>query len=67
MTTVLIDTRSTEAKKMLEYLKTTHYAKVIEAGNDDPVDMVKKGLEELDLTRQGKLKGKSAKQFLSEI
>jgi hypothetical protein len=30
MTTVVIDTRSTEAQKMLEFLKTTRYAKVIE-------------------------------------
>lgn len=30
MATVIIDTRSKEAKKMLEYLKTTRYAKVVE-------------------------------------
>jgi hypothetical protein len=66
MTTVIIDTRSVEAKKMLEYLKSTRYAKVIEA-EDDAVLMVKQGLEELDLARHGKLKGKSAKQFLSEL
>jgi hypothetical protein len=30
MTTVIIDTRSKEAKKMLEFLKTTRYAKVLE-------------------------------------
>jgi hypothetical protein len=66
MTTVIIDTRSVEAKKMLDYLKSTRYAKVIEA-EDDAVRMVKQGLEELDLARNGKLKGKSAKQFLSEI
>lgn len=30
MTTILLDTRSTEAKKMLEFLKSTRYAKVIE-------------------------------------
>jgi hypothetical protein len=30
LTTVVIDTRSTEAQKMLEFLKTTRYAKVIE-------------------------------------
>jgi len=29
-TTVVIDTRSIEAQKMLEFLKTTRYAKVIE-------------------------------------
>jgi hypothetical protein len=30
MTTVIIDTRSKEAKKILEYLKTAPYAKVFE-------------------------------------
>ena len=30
MATVILDTRSTEAKKMLEFLKATRYAKVIE-------------------------------------
>jgi hypothetical protein len=30
MATVIIDTRSAEAKKMLEFLKSTRYAKVIE-------------------------------------
>ena len=30
MATVILDTRSPEAKKMLEYLKTTHYARVVE-------------------------------------
>jgi hypothetical protein len=30
MTTIIIDTRSVEAKKMLEFLKSTKYAKVIE-------------------------------------
>jgi hypothetical protein len=66
MTTVIIDTRSTEAKRMLEFLKSTRYAKVI-SEEDDAISMVKQGLNELDLARQGKLTGKSAKQFLSEI
>lgn len=30
MATVIIDTRSKEAKKMLEFLKTTRYAKVLD-------------------------------------
>ncbi len=29
MATVVIDTRSREAQKMLEFLKTTHYAQVV--------------------------------------
>ncbi len=30
MTTIILDTRSVEAKKMLAFLKSTRYAKVIE-------------------------------------
>ncbi len=30
MTTVIIDTRTKEAKKIVEFLKTTRYAKVLE-------------------------------------
>lgn len=30
MTTVIFDTRSKEAQKMLEFLKTTRYARIIE-------------------------------------
>jgi hypothetical protein len=30
MATIILNTRSTEAKKMLEFLKSTRYAKVIE-------------------------------------
>jgi len=43
MTTVIIDTRSTEAKKILEFLKTTRYAKVIEENtpNDETLTAMK--------------------------
>ena len=42
MATVIIDTRSTEAKKMLEYLKTTRYVRVIEedAPNDETISAI---------------------------
>jgi hypothetical protein len=51
---------------MLEFLKSTRYTKVINE-KDETISMVKQGLSELDLARQGKLKGKSAKQFLAEL
>ena len=43
MTTVIINTRSTEAKKMLEFLKSTRYAKVIEEEkiNDETISAIK--------------------------
>jgi hypothetical protein len=42
MTTVIINTRSTEAKKMLEFLKSTRYAKVIEEEkvNDETISAI---------------------------
>ena len=66
MTTVIIDTSTTEAKKMLEFLKSTKYATVIEE-DQETLNNIKEGLNELDLARKGKLHGKSAKQFLSEL
>ena len=43
MATVILNTRSAEAKKMLEYLKSTRYAKVIEEKkvNDETISAIK--------------------------
>jgi len=35
MTTVIIDTRSNEAKRLIEYLKTIKYARVLDNKTDD--------------------------------
>lgn len=42
MATVILDTRTTEAKKMLEFLKATRYAKVIEENvpNDETLSAI---------------------------
>ena len=42
MATVIINTRSVEAKKMLEFLKSTRYAKVIEEEkvNDETISAI---------------------------
>jgi hypothetical protein len=42
MATVILNTRSAEAKKMLEYLKSTRYAKVIEEKkvNDETISAI---------------------------
>jgi hypothetical protein len=42
MATVILNTRSVEAKKMLEYLKSTRYAKVIEEKtvNDETISAI---------------------------
>jgi hypothetical protein len=42
MATVILDTRTTEAKKMLEFLKATSYARVIEENvpNDETLSAI---------------------------
>ncbi|MBW6536752.1 MAG: hypothetical protein K0B11_17225 [Mariniphaga sp.] len=35
MTTVIIDTKSKEAKRLVDYLKTVSYVKVVENSQDD--------------------------------
>lgn len=42
MAKVIIETRSAEAKKMLEFLKATHYARVIEENipNDETLSAI---------------------------
>ena len=46
MTTVIIDTRSAEAQKILEFLKTTRYAKVLE--ENVPNNETLKAMEEVE-------------------
>lgn len=43
MATVILNTRTTEAKKMLEFLKATRYAKVIEDDlpNEETISAIK--------------------------
>ena len=42
MATIILNTRSTEAKKMLEFLKSTRYAKVIDEKkvNDETISAI---------------------------
>lgn len=51
MTTVIIDTKSEEAKRMVELLKTTKYAKIID--NQIPNKETMKAIED---SKNGKLK-----------
>ena len=63
MTTVIINTRTAEAKKMVEFLKSTRYAKVIEENelNDDT-------LEAIDAVEEGKVNSySSAKELISSL
>lgn len=63
MATVILDTRTTEAKKMLEFLKATRYAKVID--EDIPNDETISAIEDVE---KGKVKSyKSAKEMMSTL
>jgi D-arabinose 1-dehydrogenase-like Zn-dependent alcohol dehydrogenase len=63
MATVILDTRSTEAKKMLEFLRATRYARVIEEDipNDETISAIKD-------VEKGKVKSyESAKDMMSTL
>lgn len=63
MTTVIINTRTAEAKKMVEFLKLTRYAKVIEENvpNDET-------LEAIDAVEEGKVNSySSAKELIASL
>ncbi|HKI88430.1 MAG TPA: hypothetical protein VKA38_05335 [Draconibacterium sp.] len=63
MTTVIIDTRSKEAKKMVEFLKTTSFAKVIE--DKVPNDETVRAMNEV---AEGKVNDyKSAKDLMAKL
>ncbi|MBW6535215.1 MAG: hypothetical protein K0B11_09410 [Mariniphaga sp.] len=63
MTTVIIDTRSEEAKKMVEFLKSTRYARIVETNvpNDET-------LEAIHAVEEGKVNSySSAKELMSSL
>jgi len=63
MTTVIINTRTTEAKKMVELLKTTRYAKVIE--ENEPNDET---IEAIEAVEEGKVNSySSAKELITSL
>jgi len=63
MATVIIDTRTDEGKKMVEFLKTTQYAKVIEKyePNDETI-------EAMNTVEEGNVNSySSAKELISSL
>lgn len=68
--TIKIDTRSKKSQYLLglisELSKIDKGISFIE-DETEVVKSIEQGLRELDLARKGKLKGKSANQFLSEL
>ena len=63
MTTVIIDTRSKEAKKMVEFLKSTRYAKVLK--EKEPNEETLMAMNEV---KEGKVKTyKSGKEMMASL
>lgn len=63
MTTIVIDTRSSEAKKMVEFLRSTKYAKIVE----DKIPN-EETLEAINEVQEGNLNSyKSAKDLISSL
>ncbi len=63
MTTVIINTRTAEARKLVEFLKTTSYAKIVEENipNDET-------LEAINAVEEGKVNSySSAKELISSL
>lgn len=63
MTTIIIDEKTTGAKKMVEYLKTQRYAKIID--ERIPSDSLMKAIEE---AKTGKtIKCKSTEELFTKL
>lgn len=68
--TIKIDSRSKKSQYLLGLISELSKIDKGITFIDDETEVVKsieQGLRELDLARKGKLKGKSANQFLSEL
>ncbi|HVS94373.1 MAG TPA: hypothetical protein VHE59_20185 [Mucilaginibacter sp.] len=71
MRQVTIYTTDKEYNHFVELAKNLHYVKKIETDGEptkeDILDNIKKGFEEMQLIKKGKLKTTSAKDFLNEL
>ena len=68
--TIKIDTSSKKSQYLIGLISELSKIDKGISFVDDETDVIKsieQGLKELDLARKGKLEGKSAKQYLSEI
>ncbi|GAB1448544.1 hypothetical protein MASR2M44_16130 [Bacteroidota bacterium] len=67
---ITVYTTDKEYNHFIELVKNLHYVKKIETDeepNEDDLENIKAGLEEVNLFKNGKLKTKSAKDFLNEL
>ncbi|MGV8091189.1 MAG: hypothetical protein AB2L24_04915 [Mangrovibacterium sp.] len=65
MATVIINEKTKAGKALLEYLKNTQHATVLE--KSPAIESVTRGLTELTQVLKGKHKGTPARKFLSEL
>ncbi|PTN02888.1 hypothetical protein [Mangrovibacterium marinum] len=65
MATVIINEKTKAGKALLEYLRASGQAIVIE--KSVAVNSVSKGLAELDQVKKGKKQGTPARKFLSDL
>ncbi len=65
MATVIINEKTKAGKALVEYLKNTGHATIIE--KSPAVESVTRGLSELNNVLKGKKKGTPARKFLSEL
>ena len=68
---VTVYTTDKEYSHFIELAKNLHYVKKIETDDEptkeDVISNIKKGFEEMQLFKKGKLKTTSAKDFLNEL
>ena len=71
MKRVTVYTTDKEYNHFVQLAKNLHYVKKVETdeepSNEDILDNIKAGLEEVKLFKKGKLKTSSAKAFLNEL
>jgi len=71
MRQITVYTTDKEYSHFVELVRNLHYVKKVEV-DDEPtkeeiLNNIKKGFEEMQLIKQGKLKTTSAKDFLNEL
>ena len=66
---ILLDIKDNKAFHLLEVLKSLPYVKAVQISREKAefIEGLKESIEELNLIKQGKLKGTPAKKLLDEL
>jgi len=65
MATVIINENTKAGRSLIEFLKNSGYATILNQSNS--VESILKGLSELQQAKEGKIEGKSARQIAEEL